>query len=452
MCDCDWELKQREAVVNSETKSTDVQASRTSRQLSDRDHDISGTLTRFAKWLERFGETSQDHQDFFASKVGRAAKNLYYKNRKLGTLAVAPMVFCEAFLPWARRFFYPRMRLPIADAHFAMGFAYLHEATGERTYLERAIHFLDVLERSRCPGYASHGWGYPFDWQTQGGILRQGTPLITTTPYCYEAFDAVYRIDGNPKWLAVMRSTAEHVLSDYDDLETRTGAATCGYTPHGGMHVVNASAYRAATLMQAFDVFKDERFRAAAERNLEFVKDSQNPDGSWPYAMDGKRGFIDHFHTCFVLKGLVKAEKVARSSTLTDAIEKGVAYYVANLFDEDGLPKPFSKKPRLTVYRRELYDCAECLNLGLLLRGRFADLDAVVAKTLADILRNWVQKSGAFRSRKLLVGWDNVPMHRWGGSEMFRSLAMWLRDSGGGDPARDVAGRADSRLQGGQKH
>ena len=39
---------------------------------------------------------------------------------------------------------------------------------------------------------------YPFDWQTQGGVLNAGTPLITTTPYCYEAFDAVYgsELDG----------------------------------------------------------------------------------------------------------------------------------------------------------------------------------------------------------------------------------------------------------------
>ena len=52
-------------------------------------------------------------------------------------------------------------------------------------------------------------------------------------------------------------------------------------------------------------------------------------------------------------------------------LRKGVSYYLKNLFDDDGLPKPFSKAPRLTVYKRELYDCAECINLCLLLRDRF---------------------------------------------------------------------------------
>ena len=35
------------------------------------------------------------------------------------------MVFCEAFVPWARRFFWKPQRFPIADAHYAMGFALL---------------------------------------------------------------------------------------------------------------------------------------------------------------------------------------------------------------------------------------------------------------------------------------------------------------------------------------
>ncbi len=407
-------------------------------KVTGRTRDVAVATARYADWLEGYGETSQDHQDFYASKVGRAAKNLYYKSKLAGTAAVVPMVFCEAFAPWMRRFFFPRMRLPISDAHFAMGFAYLHQATGDPEYLKRAVHFLQVLEETRCPAYERHGWGYPFDWQTQGGILAAGTPLITTTPYCYEAFDAVYRIDGNPKWRAVMQSTAEHGLLDYKDVETRPGAATCTYTPYGGEKVVNSSSYRAGMLLQAYETFGDDRYRAAAERNLAFVLDSQNSDGSWPYAMDGKRGFIDHFHTCFVLKGLVKSERVTRDPALTRAIERGVRYYVDHLFDEDGLPKPFSRKPRLTVYKRELYDCAECLNLGMLLRGRFADLDSVVDKTVDDILKHWILPSGAFRSRKLLLGWDNVPMHRWGHSEMFRSLALIFTSESTGTQTNEV--------------
>ena len=42
-------------------------------------------LTGFTAWLESFGETSWDHQSFFAGAVGSRAKALYYRNKALGT-------------------------------------------------------------------------------------------------------------------------------------------------------------------------------------------------------------------------------------------------------------------------------------------------------------------------------------------------------------------------------
>src|SRR5215510_2825071 len=124
------------------------------------------TLHRFTRWLEAYGETSRDHQSFFAGPIGGRAKALYYRNKALGTAAVAPMIFCEALVPSSRRLFHEPMRFPIADAHYAMGFAFLCEATGDQTHLETARHFLDALSRSRCPAYRDYCWGYPFDWVT----------------------------------------------------------------------------------------------------------------------------------------------------------------------------------------------------------------------------------------------------------------------------------------------
>jgi hypothetical protein len=392
--------------------------------------DIRSALQRFVGWLHRYGETSYDHQSFFAGKLGRGVKALYYRKPLLGTLAVAPMVACEAFTPSARRLFWKPQRFPIADAHYAMGFAFLSRALDETAHHRRAVHFLEVLEATRCPGYERHAWGYPFDWETRNGTLKTNTPFITTVPYVYEAFREVYQIDKDERWHEVMRSTADHALLDYQDIETSPGAASCGYTPdpHDPGGVVNASAYRASALMTAALDFSDTRYREVAERNLNFVLESQNADGSWYYSIDGRRDFVDHFHTCFVLKGLAKIEALTGLRQCTDAIDRGVAYYVRHLFDEQGLPKPFSRAPRLTVYRREVYDYAECINLGTLLRGRFPELDAFLATVVDDVLHRWQKRDGSFRSRQLLLGWDNVPMHRWAQSQVFRSLSFLLHD------------------------
>ncbi|MEA3275189.1 MAG: hypothetical protein U9Q81_07870 [Pseudomonadota bacterium] len=384
-------------------------------------------LRSFVAWLDRFGETSYDHQSFYAGPVGGTAKALYYKSPKLGTLAVAPMIFFEAAVPSARQLFWRKQRFPIADAHYTMGFALLAESTGDQGYYDRAVHFLEVLESTRCSGYEHYGWGYPFDWVTRTGVMTAGTPLITTTPYVYEAFGYVYGIDGKQHWLEVMASTADHAARDFPDRMLGADAATAGYNPvdrKGG--VINASAYRAFLLTSAARQFGRDDFWEIAERNLNFVLGSQQPDGSWFYAVDGVRDFVDHFHTCFVLKALAKIEQLTGHEGCRDALEAGVKYYVRHLFDEEGLPKPFSRAPRLTVYRQELYDYAECINLGTLLRGRFKELDERLNATLSDLLAHWQKFDGSFRSRRLLFGWDNVPMHRWAQAQIFRSLCLYL--------------------------
>src|SRR5437660_11397822 len=126
-----------------------------------------------------------------------------------------------------------------------------------------------------------------------------------------------------------MRSIAQHALLDYRDIETSLRAASCAYTPStddpGG--VINASAYRAFLLTRAALDFSEVKYSEAAERNMNFVLESQNADGSWCYAIDGQRNFVDHFHTCFVLKALAKIEMLTGEPRCTEAIERGVSYY-----------------------------------------------------------------------------------------------------------------------------
>jgi hypothetical protein len=386
---------------------------------------VSGVLGGFDRWLTNYGETSWDHQSYFAGPFGGWAKGLYYRHKLPGTVAVAPMIFSEAFLPVARPLFHRRTRFPIADAHYAMGYAFLHQATGEGRYLDRALHFLEELKKSRCPVFKEYCWGYPFNWVTRNGVMKSNTPLITTTPYAYEAFLQVHQIVPSDSWLNVMASIVRHACTDIKDFPTNDRSSSCSYNPYDQGGVVNAAAYRAFLLTSASQVFGKGEYWAMAERNLNFVLDCQNPDGSWPYAKDGVRDFVDHFHTCFVMKALAKIHTLTGHMATLEALSRGVKYYLANLFAEDGLPRPFAVAPRMTVYKRELYDCAESINLCLLLRDRFPHLQVKLETVIAGIVKDWVKPDGSFRSRELMLGWDNVPMHRWAQSQMFRALAFY---------------------------
>jgi hypothetical protein len=163
-----------------------------------------------------------------------------------------------------------------------MGFATLSQTLGDKKYYQRAVHFIEELEVTRCQGQKHYAWGYPFDWVWMGGTIKEGTPLITTEPYVYEAFSHVYEIDKDQKWRQSMQSLAEHVSQDYYDTQTSALASSSSYTPasepsSGG--VVNASAYRAFILTKAALDFSEEKYRRQAERNMHFVLESQNADG-----------------------------------------------------------------------------------------------------------------------------------------------------------------------------
>jgi hypothetical protein len=401
---------------------------RTGQTISPLAEKVSVALEHFTRWLENYGGLSWDHQSFFAGPVGSRAKKLYYHHKIPGTLAVAPMIFCEAFLPQARKLFHQPIRLPIADAHYAMGFAFFYEATENLRHFEKAVHFLEILKATRCEKFGNYCWGYPFDWVTRNGTIKAGTPLITTTPYAYEAFLQLHELQPREEWKKILESIIRHICGDIRDFEFSKNADTCSYTPFDKGGVVNASAYRAFTLTSAANFLGDDDFLKIAGRNLNFVLETQNADGSWPYAVDGARDFVDHFHTCFVMKALAKIYLLTENEDCLRVLTRGVDYYLKNLFGDDGMPRPFSKAPRLTVYKCELYDCAECVNLCLLLRKDFPQLQKTLETVVAGILENWINPDGSFRSRKLIFGWDNVPMHRWAQSQMFRALAFYLRE------------------------
>src|SRR5260370_8093236 len=153
-----------------------------------------------------------------------------------------------------------------------------------------------------------------------------------------------------------MQSIAEHAVEDYQDYEVTPEGSTCCYWPgrENSSGVINASAYRAFLRTQAAIDFSEDKYKRIADRNLQFVLDSQNLNGSWYYSTDNVRDFVDHFHTCFVLKALAKIEQLTGHPQCRTAIERGVTYYLKNLFDSIALPIPFPNPPHLPLDRQHL--------------------------------------------------------------------------------------------------
>jgi hypothetical protein len=442
-------------------------------------------IQSFLTWLDGYGETSQDPYDFWANPIGRRAKRVAYEHWLAGLALAAPFVLLDAAVPWSRVLFRGKRRFPIADAHYAMGFFAL-AASGARlavatdpgptpprapgaapgspagpaaaprvdraaalappgpaapgvapvppasadAYLAAGRHYLAALVASRAPGFQNAGWGYPFDWEGWFGTFKAGTPFITTTAYAYEAFEQGYVFTGDPGYLDTMVSIARFAYHDLTEQEVAPAAYASSYGPFDRRQVVNASAYRAFLLTRAGQRFGRDDWLETARGNLAFVLHSRQRDGSWLYAMEDQDRFVDNFHTCLVLKNLVKIWQANGDQTVLDAVREGYAFYKRNLLDDKGLPVPFAQAQRLNLVRRELYDLAEGINLAVLMRGLDPDAESIGGRLLTELLDNWTLPDGHFVTRVTWFGKNKVPYHRWAQAQTFYALTRVLLEGG----------------------
>jgi hypothetical protein len=295
-------------------------------------------------------------------------------------------------------------------------------------WLAKAKELAEELLGYSIPGYSGYCWGYPFDWQNVNGLMLRHTPHITATPYCFEAFLKLFDMTGEARYLGIARSIVDFVFKDIKDTPAGENAMAGSYTPYDCGKVVNASAYRAFVLFVAADRFGVGAYADKASMNLRFILRSQRPDGSWLYAIDNPgEEFIDHFHTCFVLKNLHKINLLLKDPTVSKVIEKGYAYYRRELFDQNGLPKSFAIQSRMQISRLEMYNIAEAINLGALLRDYIPEA-FVMASELAFLLGKRFQlRSGYFATRTYIGGLKHkLPFLRWPQAQLFYAITNLL--------------------------
>ncbi len=403
-------------------------------------HDARRAVDAFVTWLGGFGDVSQDLYDLWASSAGRRAKSVYYRHPKLGFALVAPLALLDVLAPSARRYFSAPQRFPIADAHYAMGFLALASLTGRCEHADKGRAYLAALQRSRCRGFAEYCWGYPFDWETCFGTFAAGTPLITTVAYVYEAFEAGLDVLGDASCVPVMKSIARFAHGGFRQTQIAPGVTTTSYTPDDARRVVNANAYRAYLLIAAASRFRRDEWRRSAEGNLAFVLSAQRDDGSWLYAHDGRDAFIDNFHTCFVIKNLVKIWRLTGRDDVVRAIHNGYAFYKAQLLDDRGAPRAFARTQRVTLQYHELYDYAEGVNLALLMRELDPDADSILERLVGQLCAQWQAPDGHFVTRRYALRSNRVPYHRWAQSQTFRALVMYIGACNASATARPPSG------------
>lgn len=434
---------------------------------------ILGSVERFVGWLERTGYASYDPYDMWGTRYGLWSRRLYYSHSRLGLPWIAPIVLMETLCPSLRVLFVGRQRFATADGQLILAFLNLHALELQpfachiqcaNGWLPRARALGEELLNYSIAGYSGYCWGYPFDWQNNRGLWKRSTPYITCTPYCYEAFLALHHVTGEERYLGIAASIARFVGSDLRDTPAGAEAAAASYSPMDCTKVINASAYRAFVLLDAARRFASPAaplgqgghksgedslpsgaaapgtYFVKAWKNLNFILQCQRADGSWLYAEESPaEAFIDHFHTCFVLKNLVKCYRLLQEKAVWDSIRKGWEYYRQTLFHSDGNPKSFAVEPRTQLARLEMYNFAEAITLGTLLKGEIPEAFALAQELAARLVREHQLPDGHFVTRVFRGGARHTfPFLRWPQAQLFYALTNLLRATTGTERAEPV--------------
>lgn len=197
-----------------------------------------------------------------------------------------------------------------------------------------ALDALETLDRDRTAG--DQGWGYHWDMQTRWSFYPAGSPNVVVTAFACGALLEAEHVLGRRDLGERAREAARWVL---DELWIEADGF---FTYHPGNHanIHNANLLGAWLVHAALpdDCGAADRVTRAVERTLA----GQRADGAWPYGEAPNLGWVDSFHTGYVLSCLLRLREL--DPRIDEAVARGTRYY-ERFFDAQGRAPLWPDKP-----------------------------------------------------------------------------------------------------------
>lgn len=377
-------------------------------------------------FLFRDDLSTYDPYDLWKTPLGLAVKSVFYKNRLLGLAPAGALSLVDFFANNSFRIGYRKQEYPMVRALAAAALLSLYQTSGDPEELEMAKRHLDVMVSLSSKGYSGFCCGMNAPWMSKNGRYPDNMPYSTNTPYALEALVNYRRLSGSSEFDGIIRSVFDFVEKDLLPQRQDERILALTYAPINEPRVViNANSYSMYmyALLLEFVPERKEYIAEKIARIFNFISDCQQPDGSWQYYADDEPGnFIDCFHSCFVLKNILKTGRIFTLPGADRAVSTGYSYILNNFYDDSRcLFKRFSKTDKPGLVKFDLYDNAEMLHLAVLLS------DATVAGRTRDAIeKNFVAGSDIYSVIDLFGFRRNRNMLRWAVMPYLSALSEYL--------------------------
>ncbi|WP_239490841.1 hypothetical protein [Luteitalea sp. TBR-22] len=312
--------------------------------------------------------------------------------------------------------------LPSTKGRGYMAAAYIEmwKLTGDDSYAARARACLDWLIVHKSPKFEKHSWANHFDFASRGGRYSKDESIIVWTSLIGLAFLDGYEALGEPRYLRIAESACDWIM---DLPRERTSDGTCiSYHMIEQESIHNANMLGAAFLARTGRLTGNSDYTATATAAMEYSCSRQRPDGSWWYAEEDKYHWIDNFHTGYNLDSLKCYADATGDSRFDAAIARGLEYYIAHFFREDGCPRYYHD-------RTQPID-SQCAAQSIETLARFGktrpDCLDLAHRVAGWTIANMQAPDGHFYYRAYPIMKAKAPMLHWAQATTYRGLAALL--------------------------
>ena len=318
---------------------------------------------------------------------------------------------------------------PKGLALFALGELARFRSTRDNAHAQEADGHLKRVLVLGITGVSSAGlptlaFGYNFDWQSRFFFAPAGTPAIVPTAFACKALIEAHHTLGDKKYLQSASEICEFILSELGRPVETDDELCFSYTPRDHSVIFNASLLAGECLAVVGAMTGNNPYLELASRTARFAVRRQRADGAWPYGMGQNQGWVDNFHTAYVLLSLHRISTVSPvvERETADAVDRGLDYWLKNFFLDEGVPKYYENK----VYPIDIHSAAVAIAAMCEMKQRDERLQPI-AHRLADwTITNMLDPSGYFYYQKRKTRMIKTPFMRWSQAWMAYALAMLI--------------------------
>ncbi len=315
------------------------------------------------------------------------------------------------------------------SALFILAEAARFRVTKNPRHAENVREFADILLNTKIVGTTNSGerttaFGYNFDWQSRNFYAPIGTPVIVPTAFASQALVEAYQIFGEEKYLTIADEICRFVLEGLNRPIETDDEICFSYTPLDNSIIFNASLLAGECTARVGAITGNDKYLDTASKTVRFAARRQRSDGAWAYGASESQAWVDNFHTAYILQSLyrISAWIPALRDEIGDVIRKGVAYWLDNFFLDDGTPKYYDK----AVYPIDIHSAAVAIAALCELKELDHRMLPMAKKTAVWTIENMMDAEGYFyyQTRKNRI--IKTPFLRWGQAWMAYALARLI--------------------------